>query len=210
MALIERIQCGNGNCYVISEENNAILVDTSRTQYRDIILEKCRDKKINLIVLTHGHIDHIQNAAYLADALNAPIAMHKADYELAKNNMLEPLSAHSILGKFVLALSMRSFQKDEVPSFEPTVYICDGHSLENYGIHATVIELPGHTKGSIGIKVGDSAIIVGDALMNIFYPSKSMLYGDRDVMEISAKKISNFENTTIYFGHGKPISNRPW
>ena len=69
MGKIERIKCGNGNCYLVSEGNNAILVDTSRTQYKDEILETCRKKDTKLIILTHGHVDHIQNAAYLSKEL---------------------------------------------------------------------------------------------------------------------------------------------
>jgi len=74
MSNIERIQCGSGNCYLVYEGNNAILVDTSRARYRNKILQTCKKKKVNLIVLTHGHVDHIQNAMYLANELNAPIA----------------------------------------------------------------------------------------------------------------------------------------
>ncbi len=175
MSNIERIQCGNGNCYLVYEGDDAILIDTCRTQHRDKILEACKNKNVKLIVLTHGHVDHIQNATYLSKELNALIAMHKADYELSKDNMKEPLSDHKILGKLVLALSIKSFREDIIDSFEPEVFLQEG-----------------------------------DALMNMFYPTKSMLYGDRNMMEKSARKISSYKDTTIYFGHGKPVGNRNW
>ena len=38
---IERIKCGNGNVYLVSEGDNAILVDTCREQYRSMIVDKC-------------------------------------------------------------------------------------------------------------------------------------------------------------------------
>jgi len=97
MNKVHRIKCGNGNCYLVSKGNNTILVDTSRTKYKDEILELCRTKDVKLILLTHGHVDHIQNAAYLSKELNAPIAMHKADYALIKDNMTEPMFAHGML-----------------------------------------------------------------------------------------------------------------
>ncbi|RFZ75613.1 MBL fold metallo-hydrolase [Lacrimispora amygdalina] len=210
MSVIERIQCGNGNCYLVYEGSNAILVDTSRTRFRERILQACKKKKVTLIVLTHGHVDHIQNAAFLSKELNAPIAMHKADYALSQNNMLEPLTAHTLLGKLVLALSIKSFQQDEIEAFEPEVYLREGNSLEHYGINATVIELPGHTNGSIGLIVDETDIIVGDALMNLFYPSRSKLYGDRDMMEKSVKKLSDYKHVRIHFGHGKSVTNKNW
>lgn len=210
MGNIERIQCGNANCYLVCDGDNAILVDTSRTQFRNKILEICKSKNVSLIVLTHGHVDHIQNAAYLSKQLNAPIAMHIADYELSKDNMIEPLYAHNIFGKLILALSIKSFQQDKIQPFEPKVYLQEGCSLENYGVQATIIELPGHTKGSIGLMIGETDIIVGDALMNMFYPSKSMLYGNREAMEQSAKRITEFSGVTIHFGHGKSAKNKEW
>lgn len=53
-------------------------------------------------------------------------------------------------------------------------------------------------------------MIVGDALMNMFYPSRSLLYGYRGDMEQSVKKISGSGNITIHFGHGKSAKNRSW
>ena len=210
MSVIQRIQCGNGNCYLICEGNDAILVDTSRTQFRDKILQACKNKSVKLIVLTHGHVDHIQNAAFLSKELNAPIAMHRADYELTKNNMLEPLAAHSLLGKLILALSIKSFKQDKIEPFEPRIYLQEGDSLNSFGISASVIEIPGHTKGSIGLIIGGTDMIVGDALMNMLYPTRSPLYGDRDMMDRSAEKIGNYKNVTIHFGHGKSVANRNW
>jgi len=46
--------------------------------------------------------------------------------------------------------------------------------------------------------------------MNMIYPTKSMLYGNRKIMEKSAEKISSYNNVTIHFGHGKPAVNRNW
>jgi len=136
--------------------------------------------------------------------------MHKADYDLIQDNWAEPLSAQSLLGKIILNMSMKSFKQDTVEPFEPEIYLKEGDSFEQYGISATVIELPGHTKGSIGINVNDTDIIVGDALMNMIYPAKSSLYGNKDIMEKSADKINGFGKVKIHFGHGKSILNRKW
>jgi hypothetical protein len=46
--------------------------------------------------------------------------------------------------------------------------------------------------------------------MNILYPTKSPLYGDRNMMEKSATKIGSFGNLTVHFGHGKSVKNRNW
>jgi len=209
MIEIERIKCGNGNVYLVSDGDNAVLIDTCWSEYKDVILKKCKAKNVRLIILTHGHVDHIQNAAFLSKELNIPIAIHEADYGLIKDKLAEPILAHTFLGKIIMKLSQKGFETAEIEPFEP-VFIKNGDSLNKYGIPALIIGLPGHTKGSIGVKVGGNDIFVGDALMNIMYPSKSPLYGDRAVMEQSATKISTLGDMTIHFGHGKPAKNRKW
>lgn len=203
---IKRIQVGNGNCYLMINGKDAILVDTAREKGREKILEACRGYHVTLIALTHGHVDHVQNAAFLAEKLQVPIAMHRADLELLENNEAQPLTARTLAGKIVLAASIRSFRTDPIPTFTPTVFLEDGDRLDQWGVPALVIGLPGHTKGSIGFDFGWD-VIVGDALMNMFRPTVSMLYHDRAEMLRSAGIIGGLWNRTICFGHGKPVRN---
>lgn len=209
MADIHRIVSGNVNCYIVADNDRAILIDTGRTKYREKILEKCKEFHVSLIVLTHGHMDHCQNAAYLAGALRIPIAMSEKDINLIPENRKQPLSAKTLLGKMVLSVSLSSFEKDSLETFEPAIYLKNGDNLSDYGIEAEIVELPGHTKGSIGVKMEDS-LFVGDALMNMFYPTISMLYTEEQEMLESARYISELGEKTIYFGHGKPKCNRKW
>lgn len=209
MVKIHRIASGNVNCYIVADNDNAILIDTGRKKYCEKILEKCKEFHVSLIVLTHGHMDHCQNAAYLANALYIPIAMNKKDMNLIPDNRKQYLLAKTLLGKIVLSISLSSFEKDSLEVFEPILYLKNGDDLSEYGIAAKVVELPGHTKGSIGIEIEDN-LFVGDALMNMFYPTVSMLYVDEQEMISSAKYISELGEKTIYFGHGKPKRNRKW
>ena len=209
MVKIHRIVSGNVNCYIVADNEKAILIDTGRKKYREKILEKCKEFHVGLIVLTHGHMDHCQNAAYLANALHIPIAMNKKDMNLIPNNTKQSLLTKTFLGKIVLSVSLSSFEKDSLDVFQPTVYLKNGDDLRDYGVDAKVVELPGHTKGSIGIEV-ENNLFVGDALINMFYPTVSMLYVDEQEMLSSAKYISELGDKTIYFGHGKPKRNRKW
>ncbi len=209
MVKIHRIVSGNVNCYIVADHDRAILIDTGRKKHREKILEKCKEYHVGLIVLTHGHLDHCQNAAYLASALHIPIAVNKMDMDLIPDNRKQTLLAKTFLGKIVLSASLSSFEKDSLEEFEPTIYLKNGDDLSGYGVDARVVELPGHTKGSIGVEVEDN-LFVGDALMNMFYPTVSMIYVDEQEMLSSAKYISESGKKTIYFGHGKPKRNRKW
>lgn len=210
MENVERIRCGNNNCYIISNGENAILVDTCQPKYRAKILDACKKYKMRLLLLTHGHMDHVQNAAYLSRELHIPIAMNQADVELIHNNMVQSLEAKTFLGKIVLAFSIKSFHKDSIPVFTPTILLSDGDMLSEYGICAQIVGVPGHTNGSIAVDVREKDFIVGDALMNMFYPTVSMLYHNRADMLKSAEKIGRIGDRTIYFGHGKPVRNKSW
>ena len=209
MVDIHRISAGNVNCYIVVDKDKAILIDTGRKKYREKILEKCKEFNVSLIVLTHGHMDHCQNAAYLANALNIPVAISKKDINMIPDNRKQEMTAKTFLGKMVLLVSLSSFEKDTLDVFEPMVYLQNGDSLNEYGVDAKVVELPGHTKGSIGLAIEDK-LFVGDALMNMFYPTISMLYTDEEKMLESAKCIGEMGAKTIYFGHGKPKRNRRW
>jgi glyoxylase-like metal-dependent hydrolase (beta-lactamase superfamily II) len=52
MSTVQRIRCGNVNCYIVSEKDPAILVDTGKEKYLDAVVEACKPYKIKLIVLT--------------------------------------------------------------------------------------------------------------------------------------------------------------
>ena len=85
-----------------------------------------------------------------------------------------------------------------------------GQRNTDYGIDARIVALPGHTEGSIGLDVEETNLVVGDALMNMFYPTVSMLFHNRGAMLESAEKISTLGRRMLYFGHGRPVSNRRW
>ena len=207
---IKRMEAGNVNCYLLVGGKDAVLVDTGREKYQDKVLGACLDYNVRLMILTHGHVDHVQNAAYLARWLQAPIAMHEADLDLLPDNCMQPLTAETPVGKAVLALSVKSFREDVIPEFHPSVFLKEGDTLERWGIPARAVELPGHTRGSIGLDIAEKHLLVGDALMNMLYPTASLLYNDRVEMLASARKIAGMGERTIWFGHGKPAANRDW
>lgn len=210
MSEIIRIQCGIVNSYIVKEGANGILVDVAMAEHEEKILAACKDLKIGLILLTHGHMDHVQNAAALSKRLHAPIAMHEEDFELVKDNLSRELKGRGSLGKILLTASKSSLKKDKIPPFFPKAFLEEGDSLEVYGISAKVLELPGHTRGSIGLDIDNSSVIVGDALMNMVSPCPSLLYEDKEEMFRSARKITELGDRTVYFGHGKPVENREW
>ncbi|NBJ92967.1 MBL fold metallo-hydrolase [Parablautia muri] len=210
MSEIHRIKCGNGNCYIVENGTNGILVDTGKKEFMDKVIHACRSYNVKMIVLTHAHFDHAENAAQISDKLGIPIGMNGKDCNLIRSNTNQSLSAAGFLGKIVLSASLKEFAVRAMPEFKPAVLLNHDDNLSDYGIDARIIALSGHTDGSIGIDVEHKHLIVGDALMNMFYPTVSMLYHNRDNMLESARKIGDMGSRIIYFGHGKPVPNKRW
>lgn len=208
MLTIKPIKAGS-NCYLLTDNDSSILIDAGLGGNLTKILRECEDYNMKLIVLTHGHIDHIENAAVLANEWEVPIAMNEADIRLIQNNLAGGMESKGFLGGIVRVFSEMSAKNAQIEGFVPEVLLREGDRLNDYGIDATIVELPGHTAGSIGV-LCDNKLFVGDALMNMFGPGVSLLYEDREQMLTSAKRISSMGDLEIYFGHGKMVSNRKW
>ncbi len=196
------------NCYLVVSGRNAVLVDTASGESFDQVLAECSKYDMKLIVLTHVHFDHAENAARLAEHFDIPVAYHPADEELFVSFDKQPMTSYGLVGKVVLSTSLKVLRQTEVVKPAKTFYVKEGDSLSEYGIDAKIIELPGHTKGSIGVDVGGTDLIVGDALDNWITPATGHLYCDKEAWEKSAAKIRALGPRTIYYGHGKPSINK--
>lgn len=210
MQQIHQITCGNVNCFLLTNGDRAVLVDTARTAHRRQLSEACCPYRVGLILLTHGHIDHVQNAAWLSRTLGAPIAMSREDLNLIPDNRAQALSARGLAGRVVLGASLREFRRGSIPAFTPEVLLQEGDRLDGYGVDGEIIALPGHTAGSLGIVVPGQGVIVGDALMNMFRPGLTLLYQNEAAMRQSAEKIGELGEMRVYFGHGNAVENRRW
>lgn len=201
------ICCGNVNCYLIDCGDFAILIDTAKKKYREFLLEKLKSYTIPLIILTHGHCDHIANAAFLAKHFNAKIAMHKDDYKLSKNNLINNIYSNSFLGPLFKKASLWDFKNTNVDDFEPDIFLEDGQTLASFNINAKILHLPGHTKGSIGILVNNNELIAGDIFMNFLYPCEAIIAEDIDMLRKSISKIDSLNLKVLYPGHGGAITS---
>ena len=205
---VHQIKCKTDNCYLVTNGRNAVLVDTASGEGYDTVLAECSKYDLKLIVLTHVHFDHAENAAKLAEHFNVPVAFHEADTELFESFDKQPMTSYGLVGKVVLGMSLKVLRNTVVNKPSNTFFIKEGDSLSEYGIDAQIIELPGHTKGSIGVDVAGGKLIVGDALDNWISPATGHLYCDIDALKKSAGKIMSLGPRTLYYGHGKPTDNK--
>ena len=203
--MVQRIKISYANCCLLKGENGSILIDSCNYKDGPKILKQIEDQNVKLILLTHGHFDHVSSAKYLAKRLNVPIAMSQEDLYMIGNGQASILHAHSLWGRIMVLFSQPVLKKATYSLFTPDVSLKDGQDLAEYGIKAHIVALPGHTKGSMGVLTDEGEFIVGDAMFNMMRPTGSRLYEDRVIMEQSVEKIRKSGAKTVYVGHGKPI-----
>jgi len=203
--MVERIKMGYANCYLVSGEGGSILVDSCNYKDGEKIFKRVKDKNVKLILLTHCHFDHVSSAEYLSRRLGVPIAMSREDAHLIGNGEASILKAHTPLGRIMARFSRGVLTRATYSKFTPELWLEEGQKLSEYGVRASVVALPGHTKGSVGVLTDEGDFIVGDAVFNMLHPTGSRLYEDRETMEHSFEKIRKSGAVNVYMGHGNPI-----
>lgn len=206
MSDIKVIKCGFVNCFVIVGKTGSILVDTGNSSNVDLIWEQIQSYHIGLVVLTHGHTDHIAGAMALQKQHNLKIAMHEGDLVLARDRVSARLHVRSFRGQLLRFVSLLGARNAKATQFSPDIFLQDGQSLEEYGVDARVLHFPGHTKGSIALLVDGENLIVGDVLMNMGHPSASLMAEDFQMLDESVSRIQSMQLNQIYVGHGKPFA----
>ena len=198
------------NCYLVKTGSGHILIDTGWPFKRaglDKELENagCKPGSLELIILTHGDFDHSGNAAYLRDKYGARIAMHHRESEMVeKGDMILSRKDRSILKRIVMGGIKLYGRLSKFDRFKPDLCIDEESDLSGYGFDARVVDLPGHSIGSIGILTGDGDLFCGDLVMHD-RPALHSLTDDAADLRASAEKVISLGVKTVYPGHGSPF-----
>ena len=196
------------NCYLVKTPSGYILVDTGLHKKRGDLVEEleaagCMPGDLKLIIVTHGHLDHNGNTAYLRERYDVEIAMHSGDSAMAESgDMFRGMKGLTVE---ILRLLLPLIGLSRYDSFRPDIILEDGQDLSEYGFDARVVHVPGHSKGSIGVLTSDGIFFCGDLLVNTDKPEKNTLIDDSADFDASVKKLGTFEIRTVYPGHGKPF-----
>ncbi len=203
---VNMISCGRNNCYVIMGKKGDMLIDTATPQYRNEIEMWLTNYNVKLIVITHGHNDHIGNAAYFADLLGAKIAMSEEDISLAEDNLSRHIYPVGVFGKIMKKITLAHSKNNFAVLFNVNIPLEDGTVLgEELGItDCKAVRLDGHTKGSFGILHGKD-LYIGDAAMNFIEPSFPAICESPKAARRSLDRVKEISPERIFFGHGDPI-----
>ena len=157
---------GINYCYLIKADG-CIMVDTGPPQSGAAIKEwistlPITPQDIQLIILIHGHADHVGSASSVKEFTGAAIALHEADKQMFEQGIVVWPTAVTNWGRVARLLlkpltPMFRFQGDKVD----LVLGDDGLSLRDFGIPGRVIHTPGHTPGSVSVLLESGEAFVG-------------------------------------------------
>jgi glyoxylase-like metal-dependent hydrolase (beta-lactamase superfamily II) len=154
------------------------------------------------IVLTHGHFDHIGAVPALAAryGADAEIAIHTADAEYLGPNSY-PVHRHSFSQAMGSPAYLDELWEDMPP---PDISLAEGDSIGPF----TVLHLPGHTPGSIGLWEKKAGVLFsGDTLFYGNYGRTDLPGGNSEQLFSSLKRLCAMDtNIQVYPGHGPATS----
>ena len=193
------------NLYVIKGKNGDILIDTGFIGMRKS-LKKWLDKfNIKLVILTHAHVDHTWNASYIKKLYNCKIAMSKQDIENIDNSHICSTASKKCYRTWTRLMNY-GMQKFKPTKFDVDIPLRDNQVIKRYGIDLKIINLPGHTNGSIGI-LYKNYLFAGDALVNRKRnPEIAYQNQNNEDAKNTYQKILRISPEIIFIGHDKAIT----
>ncbi len=182
------------NCYVLAEREGgeAAVIDPAGELKRINKALREHGLQLKMILLTHGHPDHVSGAGPLSDATGAPVFIHPHDAEAlaSRRNLLLGLQA-----------GVRATRPHQVQE------LGEGDELRVDGLLLHVLHTPGHTPGGVSFHLpgeGPGHLFCGDLIFAGSIGRTDLRGGSLQALLAAVReKIWNLpDQTVIHPGHG--------
>jgi hydroxyacylglutathione hydrolase len=142
--------------------------------------------KVTAVFCTHGHFDHIASAERFRRQLAVPVYLHEADRRIARDSNF-------------LLMALKSRSRIVVPD----EFTALGEGSIEVPERVEVLHVPGHTPGSVVLRVGRAAF-TGDTLFSGDVWFGALPGEDRPALLASLKRLWEMlpDDTIVHPGHG--------
>lgn len=177
------------NCYIVSNEKTkeCVLIDPG-TYSEELVFHIQKEQlKVQAILLTHGHFDHIMGIDRFLEVFPVPVYAQKEEKVLLED---ASVNASEMYGKPY--------------TFSDAVYVEDNQVLDLAGMQFRVLHTPGHTIGGCCYYSAEAQVLFsGDTLFyssigRTDFPTGSSAQLVRSIRE---KLLVLPEETKVYPGH---------
>ncbi|CAN5274244.1 MBL fold metallo-hydrolase [soil metagenome] len=166
----------DNNVWVVGDDVECAVIDAPHDV--EAILNLVAGRKVNAIVCTHAHDDHVRVAPALREAVTAPILLHPDDRPLWE--LTHPAELWD-------------------------VDLLDGQEIEVAGTTLRVLHTPGHAPGAVCFYCAQlGCVFTGDTLFQGGPGATGRSFSDRAVLEasIEARLFELPDETVVHTGHG--------
>ena len=166
----------DNNVWVVGNDEECVVIDAPHSV--DDILALVAGRKLQGIICTHAHDDHVRVAPALREATGAPILLHPDDrpvWELTHPDLL--------------------WDAD----------LADGQELEVGGTRLQVVHTPGHAPGAVCVVAPDlGCVFTGDTLFNGGPGATGRSFSDHPTIleSIRTRLMTLPPETVVHTGHG--------
>ena len=174
------------NSYLLSSDGHWVVIDAPEG-----VADFLKEKNITpaKLIITHGHWDHMWDAAEVAKRYSCPVYYHKGDAELCLNPD-----------------KMRAFGLPvKLEAVKATSFLEEGDAVEFGKCKFQIFHVPGHSLGSICLyEAHEGVLFAGDVLFAGGVGRWDLPGGSNQVLikGIREKLLTLPEKTVVYPGHG--------
>jgi glyoxylase-like metal-dependent hydrolase (beta-lactamase superfamily II) len=179
------------NCFIVREKDSgtALIVDPGEEADRLLkAVDELGIEKVEAILVTHTHFDHVGAVAPVARATGAPVYCPELEREVLANIM-----------DYVPWPGFGPFE-----SYEADHTVAGGETLDLAGMKLDVLFTPGHSPGHVTYAIRDErALFSGDVLFQGSVGRVDLPGGDWPTLLSSIQSlVDEFEpETVVYPGH---------
>ena len=190
-AIADKFTPGISTVALVRHAGKTILFDAGPYAYRPIMLARLKRMNVELaavdaVVLSHAHWDAASNADLFP---NAEIILHERELAYADDVAAHDDQTPAYIGRALRKLRLKTVSGD--------VDLAPG---------LRILDLPGHTPGSIGLLVGEE-LLAGDAIVGARDAAHGKVHGRSfDAAKAEASRMRALDSAqVIYPGHDRPF-----